>query len=159
MICRKFFIGSEWIYYKIYSGPKTIEGILISLYPKIRSFIEEGKVDFFFFIRYSDPEYHIRLRMHISSSESLQPILLEINKFLNNLVENHIISNVMIGTYNREIERYGEETIEATEYFFYKDSEYILSYLEKKDDRGNDRADADDLSLFERSDHQAVSSE
>ena len=27
---RKFIIGDEWLYFKIYSGPKTLESILLN---------------------------------------------------------------------------------------------------------------------------------
>ena len=45
-------IGSEWLYYKIYSGPRTVENILVEIYPKIKKLIDESLIDSFFYIRY-----------------------------------------------------------------------------------------------------------
>ena len=41
-----------------------------------------------------------------------------------------MIWKVQTDTYNREIERYGENSIEETEYVFYRDSEICLSALQ-----------------------------
>lgn len=56
-MCRKFFIpGSEWLYFQIYSGYKTLEEILISTgYEFIKEVSEKKIVDKYFFIRYNDP--------------------------------------------------------------------------------------------------------
>lgn len=37
MTQRIFIIGGEWIYFKIYSGPKTIENIFINYYVQDKS--------------------------------------------------------------------------------------------------------------------------
>lgn len=38
-------IGSEWLYYKIYSGPRTVENILVEIYPKIKKLIDDSLIN------------------------------------------------------------------------------------------------------------------
>ena len=56
MTQRIFIIGGEWIYFKIYSGQKTIENIFINdIMCKINLLIKQRMIDSFFFVRYMDP--------------------------------------------------------------------------------------------------------
>ena len=127
---RNFICGSEWLYFKIYSGPKTIENILINeIFSKLEWMIKEQVIDYFFFIRYVDPEYHIRLRLHFKHPNSVGMVLCCINEILSEYVINHIISKVIIDTYNREIERYRDKYIDRIERVFFYDSRFIIKYL------------------------------
>lgn len=48
MIQRYFTIGSEWLYLKLYSGPKTIENILITkIRPVLELLLKEQYIDLF----------------------------------------------------------------------------------------------------------------
>lgn len=139
MVRRKFIIGSEWIYYKLYTGPKTIESILISLYPKIYSLLSKKYVDSFHFVRFTDPNYHIRLRLHCPNKENIGTVLITIGTALQKYVDNYIISKIQIDVYNRELERYGCDTMEIIEKFFYRDSDFVIKLLKKMDGYDTDR--------------------
>lgn len=139
MVRRKFIIGSEWCYFKIYTGPKTVESILINIYPKICSLLSKKYIDSFFFIRYTDSNYHIRLRLHCADSQYLNDVLKMMSKTLQGYVNHLIIQKVQMDIYNRELERYGCNTIELSESFFYRDSVFILKYLRKVNSIDSDR--------------------
>ena len=48
---RKFIIGDEWIYFKIYTGLKTADKILIeTISPLVQHLFENKRIDKFFFI-------------------------------------------------------------------------------------------------------------
>ena len=99
---RTYICGSEWLYFKIYSGPKTIEYILIyEIYPLLLTLLQKHKIDKFFFIRYTDTNYHIRLRLHFENTDYIGGVLVDFNKILNDYVASHLISSVIIDTYNR----------------------------------------------------------
>lgn len=130
---RNFCIGSEWLYYKIYIGPKTADFLLLEkLSPIIERLITENVIDKWFFIRYKDPQEHIRIRFYSKSSKKILIVISELFPILNNLLEQDIIWKIQTDTYQREIERYGENTIENSETLFWHDSELILKYLEIK---------------------------
>ena len=65
---RSFIIGSEWVYYKIYTGPKTADSILVDfIKPIVDQLLKDGIIKMWFFIRYADPEFHLRVRFQITN--------------------------------------------------------------------------------------------
>lgn len=127
---RNFCIGSEWLYYKIYTGVKTADLILLEiLYPIILDLKEEKAIDKWFFIRYNDPDNHIRIRFNCKTPENISIVIAKMHLVLNELIEENLVWKIQIDTYQREIERYGERTIEDSETLFWHDSEMILQYL------------------------------
>ncbi len=126
---RKFILGDEWLYLKVYSGPNLLEQILAQeLYMSIRKFIQDRWISHFFFIRYADPDYHIRLRLRLTKNTQFEPIIYEINQALSHLITDRSIHKVNYDTYNREMERYGN-AIEIVEKIFSQDSISILRYF------------------------------
>lgn len=127
---RRFFTGSEWLYYKIYTGLKTADALLTdALYPLARRFEQQGFTDRFFFLRYGDPDHHLRIRFHLKNDAFLGDVVRELHAALQPYLANKSVTAVVNGTYNRELERYGSRTIEAVEDFFHRDSEAILRFL------------------------------
>lgn len=123
--------GSEWLYIKIYCGVYASDEILVSkIKPIAEILLKENKITHWFFIRYSDPENHLRIRFHISDKKNISKIIEAINKALNFYFINKIIWKISLDTYVRELERYGFNTIEEAEYFFYYDSKQALNILE-----------------------------
>ena len=128
---RKFMIGSEWLYYKIYSGPRTVENILVEIYPKIKKLIDESLIDSFFYIRYQDPDYHLRVRLHLVRTDKTGEVCRVMYHCLNGYVEHFIVHKIELDIYNREIERYGQRNMQNCEHMFYMDSDFILWHLMK----------------------------
>ncbi len=63
---REFVFGSEWVYYKIYCGAKSADKLLqFALTPLLKEAYKRKLIDSWFFIRYNDPENHIRIRFHL----------------------------------------------------------------------------------------------
>ena len=130
---RDFCIGSEWLYYKIYTGVKTADIILLeNLYPVIEKLKTENRIQKWFFIRYKDPEQHIRIRFYSKNPENTFYVIAKLYPILNTLLQENTIWKVQTDTYQREIERYGKNTIEESETLFWQDSEMILDYLSLK---------------------------
>ena len=59
---RSYPPGSEWLYLKLYAGPSTVDRILCALRPLTESPHALEAADRWFFIRYADPHWHLRLR-------------------------------------------------------------------------------------------------
>ncbi len=130
---RRFFLGDEWVYYKIYSGPKKTEEILTNdIYELVINLYESKKIVKFFFIRYSDDGgSHIRIRFLVSKNEYIYDIIKDIYTSLNRYVQLRIVSKITTDTYNREIERYGAESMEDVETIFSHNSWDCLMALNK----------------------------
>lgn len=130
-----FIPGSEWLYYKFYCGLKTADLVLLEVVkPLIKSLLNEDIIDKWFFIRYSDPEPHLRVRIHIKELRNVGSILLKTHSYLTTFVESKQVWEMQIATYNREINRYGLKTIDDLESFFFYDSNQVISFIEKYKD-------------------------
>lgn len=130
---RDFCIGSEWLYYKIYTGVKTADIVLLEkLYPIIQELQAKNRIQKWFFIRYKDPDEHIRIRFYSENLENISIIISKLYPVLNTLLQENTIWKVQTDTYQRELERYGEKTIAESETLFWLDSEMMLHYLSQK---------------------------
>lgn len=130
-IQQNFPIGSQWIYYKMYCGHKTADTILQSvIHPLVQTLLKEKIIDSFFFIRYSDPNFHLRLRLHVSDITRLGYVLNLVQEHIQPFLQQRLIWNIQNDTYKRELKRYGYQTIELTENLFYHDTVAILKFLE-----------------------------
>lgn len=133
MIERIFIPGSEWLYIKLYTGCVTADYYIANKLKSLSSvFVNEGLVSQFFFIRYQDPDFHIRIRYKISQTASIVKILNSFNDFFSEDLYCELISKIQIDTYKREIERYDDVLMDDTEMLFYIDSIYtcdLLSHL------------------------------
>ena len=135
MIIRNLTPGSEWLYFKIYTGIKTTDIILEEVIPSVLSYFQENNLILkWFFIRYSVPKPHIRIRFLLINSKEYNNILNYIHNVLDTYVESGEINNIQLDTYKRELERYGYSTIEDAESLFNMNSELTLDYLHLNDD-------------------------
>lgn len=131
------FIGSNWIYYKIYAGEKSIEKILLDvIYPATEELIRNGIIEKWFFVRFWDPDHHLRLRCYLSKKFNLDAVNSVIKKYLHHFEQNDMVSKVQLDTYHQEVERYGLISMETAESLFFVDSKSILTYL--NDNKNND---------------------
>ncbi len=131
MITRKYILGSEWGYCKIYTGAKNADMLLVDIiYPLMSNLEEEELIDKWFYIRYVDSTFHIRLRFHLKDSNKLGNIIYRIYCKINTCIQNRSVSSLVYDTYSREVERYGEENYDETETLFYYDSKYLLEIIQ-----------------------------
>lgn len=118
---RDLILGSECIYIKIYLGYKQGDKLLIELTELLEKVISSKIVTKWFFIRYRDPEYHIRLRV-FTSQQHYSEIYAKLYEIFSTYKKNKLLNDIVQDTYKREIERYGSETIEEVENIFFIDS-------------------------------------
>lgn len=129
---RKFIPGSKWLYIKLYTGSKTADRILTKeISAIIIKLQKQNKIEKWFFIRYADPDFHIRVRFLMNDDSYIGEAIFLFYKQLNPLIKNNIIWKVQFDTYNRELERYGNMLIEAAESIFHIDSDCIVSIIKK----------------------------
>jgi lantibiotic biosynthesis protein len=128
---RKFSPGSEWLYYKLYCGIKTADKILLdAVKPLTEQLLQEKLIDKWFFIRYNDPAFHIRLRLHISDSSKMGDVINATHQCLAPFEKDGYVWKLQLDTYSRELERYGMNAIDLAEDFFYYDSVALLKMLD-----------------------------
>jgi thiopeptide-type bacteriocin biosynthesis protein len=129
-VTRAFAPGSEWLYYKLYCGPKVADRLLAeALAPLTEALLAQGWVDKWFFIRYQDPNPHLRLRLHLPTPAALGPVMQAVAAALAPYAASGGLWKTQTDTYQRELERYGSQTIELAESLFYYDSRRLLARL------------------------------
>ncbi|GHU61887.1 hypothetical protein FACS1894123_01930 [Bacteroidia bacterium] len=132
LVQRTFIPGSSWLYIKLYTGSKIADDLLIqAILPMIKEIRQKQYIVKWFFIRYSDPDFHLRLRLLVTDAKYTGEILNLFYKKLNPWNKSLMLWKMQLDTYNRELERYGGTLIEEAESFFYIDSECILSILKQ----------------------------
>ena len=129
-IQRTFIPGAPWLYIKVYSGFKTADRLITEVIaPMASQLLNDQVVSKWFFIRYSDPELHLRLRFFLTDTTKMNIPTLMLNQALQEFIQNDLVWKVQIDTYQREIERYGAETMELSESLFFYDSQYFAQML------------------------------
>ncbi len=139
-IQRNFLPGSSWLYYKIYCGSKSADEILLKVIQPLCTELQVGKlISQWFFIRYNDPDFHIRFRMKINDPMLSGWIMQHFLKMVEPFESAGLIWKIQLDTYQRETERYGEQLTDYAEELFALDSRQFLSFLEITE--GDERED------------------
>jgi thiopeptide-type bacteriocin biosynthesis protein len=130
-VARRFPPGSEWAYAKLYTGTSTADQVLReAVAPVVGRALESGAADRWFFIRYRDPEWHLRVRFHGDPRRLSDEVLADLRAAVGPLIEDGRVWRVQIDTYEREVERYGGgEGIELAERIFCADSDAVLGIV------------------------------
>ena len=141
---RTFALGSEWLYYKLYCGPRVADRLLGQVVaPLTEQLLAEGLIDQWFFIRYADPDPHLRLRLHLPDRATLGRVIALVAEALAAEAASGSLWKIQTDTYQRELERYGPRTIELSESLFYYDSRRLLARLTFSDPPEADRPAAE----------------
>jgi thiopeptide-type bacteriocin biosynthesis protein len=127
---RAFAPGSEWLYYKLYCGQKTADYVLQHhVAPLVQQLGAQGLIDNWFFVRYADPDAHLRLRLHLPVPNQIGVVMQLVGAGLPPLSGQSPIWKIQLDTYQREVERYGSHTMVLTETLFGLQSQAVLPIL------------------------------
>ncbi|GAA3919952.1 lantibiotic dehydratase [Hymenobacter algoricola] len=128
---RRFSVGSEWLYFKVYTGEKTSDALLAqTLYPVVQSLLARKVIEQFFFVRYRDSDPHLRLRFRGNAHLGFYRIVIqELEQSLQEHVRAGSVHRIQTDTYQRELERYGYQQIGLCETLFHYDSLSTLHFL------------------------------
>ncbi|MFN7600165.1 MAG: lantibiotic dehydratase [Bacteroidota bacterium] len=126
---RTYSPGSEWHYIKIYCGVKTADVILTEVVkPLTEELLAAEIISKFFFIRYYDPDHHLRIRFK-GEGNFYAEVTNKLNEALVPYLEANLVSNIQTEIYKQEIERYGFENMDNSESLFFSDSVGTLNVL------------------------------
>lgn len=129
---RKYWVGSEWIYYKFYCGVKSSDRILLeAIKPLVEELKAQGLIDKWFFIRYADPIAHLRVRFHLLDVNRIGEVVMMVSGSLQPFTKKGMIWKIQIDTYERELERYGYQYTEMSETLFCHDAVSAIAILEQ----------------------------
>ncbi len=136
---EQYMPGSGWLYLKFYVSRSFADKILThELYNTIKQLKRKGYLSGFFFIRYTDPYYHLRLRIRLTDTDHYSPVLSAFHGKLQKYTESGLVWKIQLDTYYREIERYNIHLMETTESLFQVDSRYTIEMLQLIGRYGNE---------------------
>ena len=123
-------VAKEWVYVKLYCGFRVADTILVEL---IRPLAEElrrkGLIDKWFFIRYADPDWHIRLRLHLTSPKGKEQTIVYLRQASAPFTQSSLIWKIQEANYQQELGRYGVNSMESVESLFSEDSQNIIALI------------------------------
>jgi thiopeptide-type bacteriocin biosynthesis protein len=114
--------GGEWVSAKIYAQPDSHDALLAREVDALVSRLPDD-VDRWFFLRYKDPDSHLRLRFH-------GPALDVLHDWADRAAATGTIRSLVLDEYEPEVARYGgPDAIHVAEHLFQRDSEAVVAQL------------------------------
>jgi lantibiotic biosynthesis protein len=131
-IARRFLPGSEWLQADIHTGLGSADRVITELVrPWVADALIRGAADRWFFLRYAGHGARLRVRVHGDPARLLGEVFPALQAGAAALVQDGVIWNVALDTYQRETERFGgPHGIEIAEHMFHADSDAVAAILE-----------------------------
>ncbi|MFD7643990.1 lantibiotic dehydratase [Kitasatospora sp. NPDC059795] len=123
--------GSDWLYLKAYGSWRGQDQLVRSLVPELAEAARQTGADRWFFIRYRDPDYHLRLRFHGDPEVLWKDTLPRLSRILTDRQVAGFLSHFTVDSYDPEWERYGgPHAQQAAEEYFQADSLASIALLD-----------------------------
>jgi thiopeptide-type bacteriocin biosynthesis protein len=128
---RNFHCGSEWLYSKVFVGRADADRLLSDcIAPLIAGLRRDGLISRWFFVRFAQPAWHVRLRFQGEQQGLIREVLPRLQAALADAIDRQAVWRTQIDVYEREVERYGgPEGITLAEEIFEIDSDCVLDIL------------------------------
>ncbi|MEV6520351.1 lantibiotic dehydratase [Longispora sp. NPDC051575] len=121
--------GGEWLYAKLYCARGRHDELLAGPVSSLVAALPDG-VDRWFFIRYADPDPHLRLRFHGTPALLWGQLLPQMHAWAEDLCGSGLANRLTLDGYEPETGRYGgPDALESSERMFAADSASALATL------------------------------
>ena len=123
--------GGAWLYLRVYLGMSDADRLIgTQLPPLLENARNEGLLQSWFFLRYTDPHTHLRIRFEAPNPAAQSDLRQRILAALTPWIEREVSWRVEEGTYAREFERYGAaKGMPLAEALFHHDSAAIAGLI------------------------------
>ena len=123
--------GSPWLYAKLYTSVSATDALLASVArPVVAVARAHGSADGWFFARYGDPDWHLRLRLHGDPRALLRDVMPQLCAAAAPALADGRVRRLAFDTYERELERYGgPDGMALSERLFTADSDAALELI------------------------------
>jgi thiopeptide-type bacteriocin biosynthesis protein len=123
--------GSAWLSARLQTGKATADGLLLDLVrPLVDEVVAAGAAERWFFIRYGDPDWHLRLRFGGDPDRLAAEVLPLLRRHAMRFLDDGRLARLELHPYEREVARYGgTHGMPIAEAMFQADSEATLAIL------------------------------
>jgi thiopeptide-type bacteriocin biosynthesis protein len=125
------------LYAKLYVASSASDTVLRRVVaPVMRDALASGAIRRWFFVRFSDPAPHLRVRAYGPADALTARVLPRLTRALRRSLAEGTVWRLQLDTYEPEVERYGGlEAMSLAERVFALDTEAIVALLERQPDR------------------------
>ncbi|MFJ5922286.1 lantibiotic dehydratase [Kitasatospora sp. NPDC092948] len=124
--------GEDWLFAKLYADPAAHETLLAEHLPRLLVDLD-GDIDRWFFLRYRDPEPHLRLRLHGDPGTLAGRVLPTLGRHVRRLIDAGALRTMALDVYRPETDRYlGPDALQAAEELFLTDSQSAIVQLQAR---------------------------
>lgn len=132
------FPGGDWLYAKFFAVPESQDQLVAHHIPRLVREVAPH-IDSWFYLRFNDPQPHIRLRMRGEPSDLAAHVLPALERHARELKESGAIASVQLDTYEPETQRYGgPDAIAHAEEVFSLDSRSAAAQVARRLRDGRD---------------------
>jgi lantibiotic biosynthesis protein len=122
--------SSPWLYARLYGHPDRQNSILTAHLPDLLSTWEDGQPPDWWFLRYREPEPHLRLRIRLPDPRSYGAAAQRLGAWTDRVRHLGLLRNIVLDTYYPEVGRYGTgPALHAAEAVFAADSAVAIAQM------------------------------
>ena len=131
VVASRFAPGSSWLHAKLFTGPSGVDELLTGVVAPLRDRLRAAAgLDGWFFLRFGDPDWHLRLRLHGAPDRLATAALPALQQALEPFLDDGRVHRLQLDTYDRELHALGgPAAIRDVERLFEADSDMVLEVL------------------------------
>jgi lantibiotic biosynthesis protein len=128
-VTRRWFPGDDWVFIKLYTPVSQQDDVITGPLQRLLAWLREDElIGHWFYVRYADPQPHLRLRFRTTEP---QAVMSRCAGWAKTVVDSGWASDFAFTSYDRELERYGgADAIDRLEGVFHANSEVTAGLLQ-----------------------------
>lgn len=125
-------IGGDVVYLKLFTNSKNLDQLLADeVHPFLEDLQKKKIIKYAFFIKYSTPSPHVRLRLFLSTAKLWKEFIPKLQTWEKNVFESKMVWNLQIEPYQRDMDGHEQDNWKTFDYVSSKDSSRVLALLRK----------------------------
>jgi thiopeptide-type bacteriocin biosynthesis protein len=122
--------GARWVYAKFFTGTGGADQVIAQAHQLATALSTAGLIDGWFFLRYHEDGYHVRVRLRPVDAQRRATVLVELDRLGQGLRAAGLVTRVATDEYVPEVARYGgPENLALAERLFSADSDVVAGHV------------------------------